>query len=637
MNPISIFYIILAISAGSYSVIAAVAHLVHFTRKEINELPPDQRPKSVLALYRMVTSRFSELSKRSVLLTFICSLGCAITMTDGWLLISSQLQDSWSYPCNIPAVVRQFSWFWAIYAFIFKVIRLWMQVKLNQFKKTGVFAKSSMKAQSLDSSSALGLVSLDKEERLLSAQKKAEEETTEDLPGVETWMKYKHAFETYAAEETSFAAMVLFGGIAIVGINSLIGYFVGWFDGAVGCVVGPAYLILYFYLGVWILFVTPLKVYLLRGIKDAFYLAESSRVLVALSVPLFFIFFAVSFFVPQSELKNIFDGLNFCYIMMFTMVNVMNVVPIYRERVLVDKISNSYQGFVECLSDEGAYDSLKQCASEEFSDENPLFWESYYMLVKRTLNTLERFVEKDKITRETFMVRGLPPFLSSNGKIDHSILRSELLKPFSRPLVQHYAQKSKMQVDQSKSQVAQAHTVHHEELRIPMTLSMAKSIIKMYFSFVEEGSALELNLHSSFRNNLGPLIDRLAVFVDNFKETQETDTASNRKSMGSGLEQLMLRRNISIRSTTSTSVLPGTPQNQRKTTGQEIPDVYLVFHDINHQIQSSSPTEPDKLFISIHIFDEIKDKVLEMLYENTFPRFLKKQAAGGIKITASTA
>jgi hypothetical protein len=235
----------------------------------------------------------------------------------------------------------------------------------------------------------------------------------------------------------------------------------------------------------------------------------------------------------------------------------------------------SFQSFVETLSDEKKYEGLKAAAQESYSKEMPLYWEHFQNFKKQCyLSLLKHLISKGDAAAKipVFGLRkpGVAPIS------DIQALKTELEKPMSKIFVSQLASKIPSTLAAAES----------ERVIIPLKRMSAVYYIKIYETFVASGSQYELNLNEKVRKQCQKVVDALHVRID------------------------QLAKQVGTLRVSGEAILPNT---------------YLVFHD-NLELMSF---DGDNLFISINLYDEIKEHILSLLYDNTFSlmvRSLSKQS-----------
>lgn len=293
--------------------------------------------------------------------------------------------------------------------------------------------------------------------------------------------------------------------------------------------------------------------------------------------PAYILYFGLQFGTGDSDLKKNVNPVNIPYLVVCAIHFFVFVMPIIKDAPKSTNLTRTYASFVETLAEHSKYEKLRECAAEEFSTENTMFWESFMTLMRRSFHELARHVENSKQDLKSI------PGLTKQGypmlrDIQH--LKSELVKYDSVVLPSLYAAKS-------------GNTENTTEIRVPMKYSVASAYVKLFEYFISIGSQYELNILNTERKSIEPLILALAKRLDDMDATTTNEPATT-----------------------------GIVAAARKKNDPELKNVYLVFHDGTPQDFDSSEED---LEVSVHVFDNIKDGVLSNIYENTFVRLLNRK------------
>ncbi|KAI3660490.1 hypothetical protein MP638_004319 [Amoeboaphelidium occidentale] len=566
----SITYLCLAGLFLTYSITAIVFHLCYFIRKGL------QNGKSQgVTIRSLLFDRHSELNKRSTLLNVLTLLGFTGIVVDGWVGISSTMFNEWDYNCRIAIVTKYIVWIWGLYGFTARSLRLYLKFVLNTANKSAPAADISK----LDDSSIYSSNSVTAATGLMLPHA--------TLPNNGN---NSSGVGKYEKNEIVYVLAVVGLSLVLLAINFLAGMNTTWFapGSRDGCMRSNAFILVWSFVGMYVVIVSPLLLYILNRKKDAYYLRDATTFGIQIGLPGYILFFILSFVTRAGPIKSILDPTNIPYIIICVMHFYCSVMPVLKDMQEKSiKLARNYQSFIETISNTETYDQLQECAAEEFSTENVAFWNSYVFVMRKVYKELVLAIENNglKVTGIPGLTKG-----SGSGFKDISHLKSELLKVDSQELPSVLAAKNA--VTEGNRALA----------KIPMKLSVASMFIEIYETFIVADSRYELNIPSSERKQIeqviNPLNERVSKFLEGFEPQPEQYPQS----------PLLALTNVAL------------PKKQGRK-DPEILGILLVFTDDNYECRVTEGV----LEVPVKLFDSVKDHILAILYENTFARFLAKQ------------
>jgi hypothetical protein len=221
----------------------------------------------------------------------------------------------------------------------------------------------------------------------------------------------------------------------------------------------------------------------------------------------------------------------------------------------MSSVSFSFIKFVELLSQESTYDSVRSIAADSFTRENPLFWEHFVRFKRSCYQALLKHVTDKSIN---------VPILGLQRNGAAPIDNIDTLK---KALEQS---PSKLLIDQLVCEAGQSKSA--EMVIIPMKRLQATDIIKLYDNFIAQKAKFELNIDEKSRTAIKDVITKLQERI-----VQSVKQGTNKFSPN----EVLL-------------------------------NTYLVIHDG----KDLEPVRGDDLFVSINLFDSVKEHVLQLLYQS---------------------
>jgi hypothetical protein len=238
----------------------------------------------------------------------------------------------------------------------------------------------------------------------------------------------------------------------------------------------------------------------MRGCTDAFHLSSGIWGTL-MSSPVAYIGYTLfSLVVPKSSLVLYYwPAFNWAILAMFILHSYAVVVPVCKDwwslrqesRVISASTqtlsSQSQVMFAKMLGSESEYEKLRAAAVEEFSTENPLYWETYTAWMHYCFELLAAQTVSDVQMSQALSA------MTGEMIADGNQLRVELTKPNSSVLSQYLSMMRVGTVDSA------------QPIDVPLPRRMAAVFVMIYRQFVEEGSAFELNIPDAQRKEIAPL------------------------------------------------------------------------------------------------------------------------------------
>ena len=226
--------------------------------------------------------------------------------------------------------------------------------------------------------------------------------------------------------------------------------------------------------------------------------------------------------------------------------------------------------FVDALANDIKYQTLRECAVEEFSTENTMLWDAY---ITWMISVLSHFDMQSAVTHEIIN-------LWTSGSIrDGHQLKSEIVRQ-SPVLIKFLA-----------SEFIKHSSPEPITFDVEITYGAAVGLMRIYRNFLVFGSPFELNITDAMRISVEYLIEALETKISQVDDAVEIISF------------------MSVKKTHRTTPIPGT-----------------LIRFSTHAQDLKPPSDPkEPLIIPATILEEIKACVLYMLYTNTFPRYLKRK------------
>ena len=381
-------------------------------------------------------------------------------------------------------------------------------------------------------------------------------------------------------DEQRLILISFFGGIGVLILNMLVSIPFGWyakFNENFGCTWGDHYYMNLAVVGLYVFVGLPFCIYIMRDSADAYFLSRSIWLILMVSPPLYLTFIGLSFADPTVEINHIFPAYNVGIISLIINHTGTIVIPLlndmFKMQTEQEKLA-SYSGFVHTLGKDMLYDQLKDCIMEAFSAENGMFWDSFVSWMTRCLHQF--FGASDKVHRDAMTM-----LLTANAFQDSDVLKSEVIKSSSQ-FIQFLASNQKVVTVKGISAI-----------EVPMPYSVAKGLCLIYQRFLKEEAPFELNLPKATRDAISPTLLVLEEAVADLENQLEAAPNSRHQKSKAVLAGVLL------------SFIPMAPDDLPK-------------------------LDRNELIVPITILDDVKIAVLAMIYQNSYPRYLKKQATSHV-------
>lgn len=478
----------------------------------------------------------------------------------------------------------------------------------------------------------------------------------------------------YWSDELRLIIISISASVFFTSLNFLISIPFQWYKpgSQSGCEFTPSSILVLAIVGVFAFIGLPTLLLVIRGCTDVYHLSENIRVTVVVAQIFYLIFGALFIFFSRNPIiSRYFPAWNVASIALLIIQTFTVVVPLFQDRhnrhystinrarrklnqeMTASGIRPAHAAahimssssipseeimtqslFQQMLLCQPLYEKLRGLAIEEFSTENPMFWESYLSWMHHCLGAIISYegkafnisgehsemsstideVYKDKVIYS--LTEGVIPSLSS--------LKAELAKQNSGNLLKHFSSMKYAQPVARHSVVLPGDGTkldRKSSLDIPMSFTIGRSLIGIYRRFIVINSPFELNIQDRQRNDVGSIVKKLEKKIEKMfiNPTDDNGKKLVTRSSGTSLE----KRRGSLWNPISNPKLPKKPNLKY------IDGVYLRFSgfaDEEHHKANSDHTKQDLLVIPVNILDEIKVTVLESMFMNTFSRYVSKRS-----------
>ena len=581
MYWLTAFYIAIPVLYDTFVLFSLAAHFYYYAPRGED----GRRVRSIMAWFKIAwQDKNSELSKRSSLLATALGLsnnfhthvtvdvlGTIIINTVGWLTMSADAADEWFLGCVDQLVWGVMAWSWAVSAFLLRVMRVRMQISLSRLRRqlnlnTNAFngATASVRTQSQSLIDLILILLIDDEDEGISRDLEAAMESLKFLPeeDEEQILSQRISRYEYWTDEGRLLIICFVFGVSTLILNTFVSIPYGWYTygSTDGCHVGPANYLTISIVGVYVFVGLPSSFYVMKGASDAYYLARSIWMILLFSTPLFIAYIAANFIITDKSFFEVFPSYNFGLVGMLITHTYTVFIPLMKDVLNKRRTrgKNHTRGdFINILIKDVEYERLRDCAVEEFSPENPLFWDSYLNWMSRVLSLLADHTESD-------LSDAIINKITSGMFKDGVQLKAELQK--SSPVIIQL-------LSSNLGEVTEKH------VDIPLSYGVALCFVKICLRFLAESAPFELNVSGNAKSDAICLLDEVETKL---RETAYAHADSTKKLYRAIVPKLFVRFG---------------PKSKAPENG-----ITIIPHDI---------------------LEDLKLAVLQLIYANTFPRYLK--------------
>ena len=400
-------------------------------------------------------------------------------------------------------------WPMMITSFIFRVIRVRLQISMSRLRRDGALhlgqRNSALSSREISHQS---LKALGESNNDLVSVAGHSDAAGEQVSLVAKLQKY----EKWSDEWRMFLASIGFG-ISVLCLNLLVSIPFGWYalHAPNGCTFSSSSILLYVIIGLYVVVGLPSCAYMMRGCTDAFRLSSGIWRILSFS-PIAYVGYSIfSLAIPKtSAVLYYWPAFNWAILALLIIHTYTIVVPVYLDQQeqkssnqlqkVVSATSISQAVFVKMLQHDSEYEKLRSAAVEEFSTENPMFWETYVAWMHHCYEILA--VQPLSDSNLSLLISGVTNCVIS----DFAQLRVELTKQNSSALMQIF----------TAMRIMTSQEPSGAEFDVPLPRKTADIFVKIYHRFIEEGSAFEVNIPDSMRKEVAHIAQELGPRLDMF-------------------------------------------------------------------------------------------------------------------------
>ena len=245
----------------------------------------------------------------------------------------------------------------------------------------------------------------------------------------------------------------------------------------------------------------PLSFFAIRKASDAYSLSFTIRNIMRIAGPVF----TFSFIAEEANLLPHYEGNTITMVALLVTHSFTIVLPViqsdYQAKRSMKK-SPTHGDFLSTLTNDVDYSRLRDLAADEFSAENPLFWDAYVPFMHRCLTLLAN--APDGSVRDDLIA-------SYTGGVikDGHQLKSEITKNGSALI-----------------KVLAGTPTPNIWFDVPMTYSVGAAMVKIYRRFIADEAPLELNVPYHLRSHINPVVEAVDQKLKQFAASNDVTKTS---------------------------------------------------------------------------------------------------------------